>query len=56
MHSNDSEGMANIIDSDQTIPSGAEQSDLGLHCLPIPVFQKTYYHHGTCQTMLMAFT
>ena len=32
MHPRDANGMANIVDPDQTAPF-KEQSDLGLHCL-----------------------
>ena len=35
--------LANIVDPDQTAPSGAvqEQSDLGLHCMPRPICPQT---------------
>ena len=38
------DGIANSVDPDQTVPSGAvlkEQSDLGPHCWPRPVCLKT---------------
>ena len=35
------DGMANSVDPDQTAPVGAEQSDLGLHCLHKPACLKT---------------
>ena len=31
------DGMTKSVDPDQTAHRGAEQSDLGLHCLPRPV-------------------
>ena len=39
--------MANSVDPDQTAPSGAvkEQSDLGLHCLHMPL-SDTLSHFG----------
>ena len=40
MHPKEEDGMANSVDPDQTAP----ESDLGLHCLPRPVFQKTWDH------------
>ena len=40
MSPTDAEGLASSVDPDQTAP--LEQSDLGLHCLPIPVSVKTY--------------
>ena len=41
----DADRMANSADPDQTAP---EQSDLGLHCLPRPVYPKTWDHYGRC--------
>ena len=52
MHLNGAEGMANSVDSDQTVASGViridlshqssqEQSDVCLHYLPRPVCPKT---------------
>ena len=37
---NAANGIANSADPDQTAPLW-EQSDLGLHCLPIPICPKT---------------
>ena len=39
--------MANRVDPDMTAPSGKEQSDLGLHCLPRPVCRKKIRSLGT---------
>ena len=44
MHPKDADGMANIVDPDQTAPS--EQSDLGLHCLLGPIVPNTWNFHG----------
>ena len=41
MHPKDAYGLANSVDPDQTA-----QSDLGLHCLPIPICLKTLDHYG----------
>ena len=41
MHPNDADRVANIVD-----PDWLEQSDLGLHCLPRYVCQKTWEHYG----------
>ena len=35
VHLKDADGMANIVDPDQTAPQG--ESDLGLQCLPRPI-------------------
>ena len=43
MHPEDVEGMANSVDTDQTVPLAAveEQSDLGLYSLLMPICLKT---------------
>ena len=49
MHRNNADRMANSVDPDQTVPlrdPDQEQSDLGLHCLPRPICQKTKDHYG----------
>ena len=38
-HQNNPNGLANSEDPDQTAPL-QEQSDQGLHCLPLPICQK----------------
>ena len=40
----DADRIANSVDPDQTGPK--EQSDLGLHCLPRPIYPKTWDHYG----------
>ena len=42
IHQENADGMAESVHPDQPDPRG-EQSDLGLHCLPRPVCQKTHY-------------
>ena len=41
--SKNANGIADSEDPDQT---AQEQSDLGLHCLPRPICQKTLDHYG----------
>ena len=36
----------NSADPDQTAPRGAEQSDLGLHCLPFRLNRLDSLHYG----------
>ena len=41
MHPEVADGIANIVDPDQTAPIDPCQTDLGLHCLPRRVCPKT---------------
>ena len=43
----DSYAWANSVDPDQTAPRGAEQSDLGLHCLPFRLHRLDSLLYGT---------
>ena len=50
MRPKDADGIANVVDPDQTAPIDPGQTDLGLHCLPRPVCPKTLI--GTLWYML----
>ena len=47
----DADRMANSIDPDQTAPE--EQSDLGLYCLPRPVYLKSLQYAKTTGTIMV---
>ena len=56
MSANDADGMANVVDADQTrssliwvctvCPADQEESDLGLYCLPGHICPKTLNHYS----------